>query len=110
MNSENFKSIKFRPNCSTDLSQALDSSSKTLYKNETQSPFDSDATGAATYVIVVIVWYFLGVIGFVTWQMRERNTEQDYTNELLPQGLENQVKTKLILGNLKASRIFAYFI
>jgi hypothetical protein len=102
MNSENFKSIKYCLNCSTAYSQAVDSSSKALFKNETQSPFDSDATGAATYVIVVIVWYFLGVIGFVTWQMREKNTEQDYTNELLPQGLENQVKTKLILGNQRA--------
>ncbi len=99
MNIENFKSIKFCPNCSSTFSQIPVSSSKIPYKNESHNQFDSEATGAATYVIVVIVWYFLGVIGFVTWQMRERNTEQDYRNELLPQGLENQVKTKLILGN-----------
>jgi len=98
MNPENTNPLKFCPNCSIALSQSVEAPSKLSFKNETHNPFDSDATGAATYVIVVIVWYFLGVIGFVTWQMRERNTEQDYKNELLPQGLENQVKTKLILG------------
>lgn len=70
--------------------------SKVFSQSKVNSTYDSE--GAATYVIVVIAWYFLGVVSFVTWQMSKKKVPNDYKTELLSQGLEDQVKTKLILG------------
>ena len=59
----------------------------------------ADSDGAAMYVVVVIIWYFFGVVAFVAWQMKKKKTPSDYKSQLLSQGLEDQVKTKQILGN-----------
>jgi hypothetical protein len=60
-----------------------------------------DPKGAALYVIVVIVWYFLGVVAFVTWQMRRKKTPSDHKTQLLSQGLEDQVRRKQIFEELR---------
>lgn len=67
--------------------------------SDTNGPHDPK--GAALYVIVVIVWYFLGVVAFVTWQMRRKKTPHDYKTELLSQGLEDQVRRKQIFEELR---------
>ena len=41
-------------------------------ENITQANTNYDSVGAASFCIVVIVWYFFGVVAFVTWQMKKK--------------------------------------
>jgi hypothetical protein len=41
------------------------------------------------------------VAAFVAWQLKKKKSPKDYKNELLSQGLEEQVKAKQILGEEK---------
>lgn len=76
------------------------------YENVTQSNCSHhadqhDPEGAAMYVIVVIGWYFLGVVAFLAWQMRKKSLPNDYKTEVFSQNLEEQVKAKQIYEELR---------
>ena len=82
--------------------------SQIVQENITQSlncshaeQLNDDPEGAAMYVIVVIGWYFLGVVAFVAWQMKKKSLPNDYKTELLSQNLEEQVKRKQIFEELR---------
>lgn len=92
--SENFGFIN-----STNVKYNFDPcKNKTVGKSRNIS-VEYDSAGAAKYVVVVIIWYFLSVASFVAWQIKRRKgSSNGYKAEQLFQAMEDQVKTKQILG------------
>ena len=80
-------------------------SEKIFCKNKTIQPqllnntskINYDSHGAARYLIVVILWYFFGVASFIAWQIKRKKVSHDYKTDLFI-GMEDQIKTKEILG------------
>jgi cbb3-type cytochrome oxidase subunit 3 len=61
---------------------------------------NGDADGAAAFVIIVIIWYFIGVAVFVLWQIKRKRNISETKSNLLLQSMEDHIKTKELLGML----------
>lgn len=68
------------------------------------TPLNFGSTGAALFLIVVILWYAVGIVFMLAMQIRGRaDTIEDCTSrrtKLFLQTLRDQTQTKQILGRL----------
>jgi hypothetical protein len=58
-----------------------------------------DSAGAAIYLVVVILWYILGVVLFVACQMKRRKPN-DYKIAKVSKSIGAQDKKKILLGRI----------
>jgi hypothetical protein len=63
--------------------------------------FYNNADGAAAYIVVVVVWYFVGVAMLLLWQIKRKQNFSEPRTKLLLQSMESHIRTKQLLGDMK---------
>jgi ATP-dependent Zn protease len=75
------------------------------YNNNNNQPNIYDSSGAAVYLIVVILFYFLGILTIIACQIKRRK-RNDYKLEKITLSISNDTKKKKLLG---IQLIFSHF-